>query len=180
MALKQCPECGGEVSSSAASCPKCGKALKLSNGKKFGIGCGGLLLFGMVLSALGGKGASSTSAGTSLSAAAARAPAQPAVEVGIRELLTAYKGNEVSADARFKDKVISVAGVVDKIGKDIVDSAYVTVGTGEAFEIPVVQCTFARGNEAAAGALQPGQRVVVSGYVKGKMMNIQLSDCQVR
>ncbi len=34
MALKKCRECGGDVSTKAASCPKCGAKLKGS-----GIGC---------------------------------------------------------------------------------------------------------------------------------------------
>jgi predicted nucleic acid-binding Zn ribbon protein len=47
MALEKCPECGNEVSSTAATCPKCGfdlkknrkKAKEISTAKGCGIGC---------------------------------------------------------------------------------------------------------------------------------------------
>lgn len=178
MAMKQCPECGGDVSSSAASCPKCGKTLKMSTPKKLGMGCGLLFLFFLAIGIIGGKSATSDAgAGGTPSGPAAEVPA---IEVTANDLIGAYGTNEVSADGQYKDKAVLVTGIVDKIGKDMLDAAYVTVGTGKHFEIPIVQCTFARSNTAAAAQLQPGQSIRVLGVVKGKMMNVQLADCQVR
>jgi hypothetical protein len=101
----------------------------------------------------------------------------PALEVEVKALLAAYKENEVDADDRYKGKVVVVSGKVDDIGKDILDDAYVTVGTGAAFELPTAQCSL--GDPTDAKGLKKGQAITVRGEVRGLMMNVQLGDCVV-
>jgi hypothetical protein len=95
----------------------------------------------------------------------------------LRELLAQYKDNEVRADAIYKGKQVRFAGLVNDVKKDITDSIYVTVGTGEWLQIPEVQCFFADSKARQAAQLSKGQHVRVRGIVKGLMMNVLVQDC---
>ncbi|EYF06000.1 OB-fold protein [Chondromyces apiculatus] len=99
--------------------------------------------------------------------------------VPIEKLLGEYKDNEVRADGEFKGQLVQVTGVVGDVKKDITDSIYVIVGTGQPFEIPEVQCCVADGQEKRAAALSKGSKVTVRGRVDGLMMNVLFRDCEI-
>lgn len=105
-------------------------------------------------------------------------PTAPEVKVSAAELLQAYEGNEVAADARFKGKVVEVTGIVGDIKKDILDDIYVTIGTGKELEIPEVQCFVADGMAGKAGGLAKGAKITAVGTVDGLMMNVLVKDCR--
>src|SRR3954468_1002371 len=63
----------------------------------------------------------------------------PDINVTADELVQAYKANEVAADQRFKGKILLVSGTVDTIGKDVMDTPYVSFHSDEAFGIRQVQ-----------------------------------------
>lgn len=83
------------------------------------------------------------------------------------------------ADANFKNHVIQTDGVVDDVKKDIMNSVYITVGTGRRFEIPQVQCFVADNQVGKAANLSKGSRVRVRGRVQGLMMNVLVKDCEI-
>jgi hypothetical protein len=100
------------------------------------------------------------------------------VKVDAATILKDYEENEVAADNKYKDKVVEITGVVDSIGKDILDDIYVTIGTGAQFELPLVQCFVAKGLEDGAAKLQKGQKLTVTGRVDGVLMNVLVKDCR--
>lgn len=102
---------------------------------------------------------------------------KPEVTVTIRDLLKDYSGNELAADAKYKGKLVGVAGYVDQIKKDITDEPYVTLGTGKEFEIPQAQLYFGEGAEGVLATLKKGQTAVVICRCDGLMMNVILKDC---
>lgn len=108
---------------------------------------------------------------------------QPATAtVRAPDLWQAYQENEVAADQRFKDKVVIVTGVVENIGKDIMDTPYVTLRTqdfGSAGYWAQVQCMFADTNIDTLGRLQSGQRVKIKGSVDGYLVNVILHGCTI-
>jgi len=104
-------------------------------------------------------------------------PALP--EIDLQVLLAAYKNNELSADSRFKGRLIQLTGIVGDVKKDILNNAYIIVTTGSRFEVPTVQCTLARGAETRAEYLNKGERVTVRGTVMGLFWNVQMKDCQI-
>jgi len=104
---------------------------------------------------------------------------RPELEVEAKDILEAYKNNEVRGDGQYKDKRIQITGKVGDVKKDITDSIYITVGTGADFEIPVVQCFVKNGEEKAAAALNKGDVVAVVGHVDGLMMNVLVKDCEI-
>jgi hypothetical protein len=102
----------------------------------------------------------------------------PDLTINALQVVADYTANEVSADQKYKGKLIEVTGAVDSIGKDFLNHPYVTVGSGEELEL-TVQCSLRNGQESAAARLAKGQMVRVRGNCNGKMMNVQFDDCVV-
>ncbi len=103
-----------------------------------------------------------------------------AVRVAIKDLLAEYKDNEVRADGRFKGKLVRVGGIVGDVKKDAFDSIYVTIGTGKVFEVPVLHCFAAKGQEQRAAALSRGGKVMVRGRVEGLFVgNVVAKRCEI-
>jgi hypothetical protein len=103
----------------------------------------------------------------------------PALSVTASQLAADYQANEVAADARYNQKIIEVSGTVDSIGKDITDTIYVTLQTGEEFAIVKPQLFFSDQHKNEAAALHKGQPLTVKCRCEGKFMNVLLKDCVI-
>ncbi|MFP2960480.1 OB-fold protein [Myxococcus sp. 1LA] len=139
-----------------------------------------LCFFGTCLASAmnaGSKGPSQQAAASPGARANSNRP--PPKDVELRTLLSEYADNEVRADSNFKDHVIQTSGIVDDVKKDILDSVYITVGTGRRFETPQVQCFVADAHVKKAATLSKGARVGVRGRVQGLMMNVLVHDCEI-
>lgn len=94
-----------------------------------------------------------------------------------------YKANEVSADSKYKNKIIQISGVIENIGKDVMGKPYVILaGEGVIEGLNGIQCFF---NEDQAGDfanLQKGQNVTIIGKCDGMMLGINLGfkDCIIK
>ena len=139
---------------------------------------GGLVVACGVLAAIG-KNASTSSTGSG--PVSGQAPSRPSAKtVQIKEILSAYKGNELRADGQYKDQVVEIqGGKVDDVKKDILDSPYITIGTGAAFEIPQIQCMLESNQASKAANLNKGEKITVRGQVSGLMMNVLVRDCEI-
>ena len=172
MALVKCRQCGIEVATVAAACPKCGapppRGIRL--GRLFGIALIVTFFFVAWLMAQvpDGEGAAP--------AATRRMP--DAKQVEIRTLLAEYTDNEVRADAAFKGKLIQTSGVLDDVKRDVLNTVYVVVGTGKRYEVRQVQCFIDEDNANTVASLTKGRRVTIRGRVKGLMMNVLVEDCE--
>lgn len=51
----------------------------------------------------------------------------PAVDVTAGALFTAYRENEIGADARFRGKVLRVTGLVERVGKTALDEPMIVL-----------------------------------------------------
>lgn len=102
---------------------------------------------------------------------------EPPLAVSAERLISEYKANEISADRDYKDRRLRVTGRVDHIGKDIIDSMYVTVGTGEEFELVSVQCFFDNDWGQRLSYLREGETITIEGRCDGKFGNVLLRDC---
>lgn len=71
-----------------------------------------------------------------------------------------------------------VTGLVDSIGKDLFDTPYVTLNSGETISFPSVQCMGSRNSNEFA-ALRKGQQVNIVGVCSGKFGNILLNPCSI-
>lgn len=208
MPMINCPDCSKEMSDSAPSCPNCGRpnANAPAEVRPVGIllGIGILLIplifswftlrkghttkakvisFGwlaltlvIVLSQDGDNAGSTSNRATS----PAKAAPEQIMQVGIHDILGAYENNEVGADNQYKGKLIQVTGIVDDIKKDIMDNLYVTLGTGQQFEIPQIQAFFDDSMNNQLGQLRKHQKLTVVCRVDGLMMNVLAKDCVIK
>lgn len=102
--------------------------------------------------------------------------AKPAFTITAQELFKEYESNEVSADTKYKEKVVQVSGTVSDIGKDILDNPYVVVGSFGDLGLGV-QCTFAESQNATISELKKGDAVSIKGTCNGSLMHVQLNSC---
>ncbi len=79
------------------------------------------------------------------------------------ELYKEYDVNVVAADLKYRDNAIIVYGVVQDIGKNAIDKAYIIIG-GKRHE--GIQCFFTRKDMASVAGLSKGQFVAIEGKVK--------------
>ncbi len=98
------------------------------------------------------------------------------VEVTAAELVSAYRENEIAADARFRGKMVRVTGTVFEIGRARQGNPYVAIGGRSG----AVGCWFAPGSDAQVAPLARGEVVVLRGRGFGLAEGFPfLSDCQV-
>ena len=96
------------------------------------------------------------------------AAATPDFVLSANTLYKEYERNSVAADAKYEDKIVKVSGIVQSIGKDITDTAYLVIG-GTGF-LDGVQCMMPGGQESAVANVREGQFVTLKGKVSGEMM----------
>lgn len=99
----------------------------------------------------------------------------PVVDVTARKLYADYDANEVSADDKYKGKILRVSGTIMTIGKDVMDAPYVELGVGD--DVLGVQCMF--DDTGALGSLRKGQKLTVRCKGDGKMGNVILRGCML-
>ena len=86
-----------------------------------------------------------------------------------------YEDNEVSADAKYKNKVFFVDGVIEDITKDLFDKIYVSLEGYDMFGS--VSCYI---NDAEkVMTLSKGMRIVVRGRCDGTMLGVDMQDCEI-
>ena len=102
----------------------------------------------------------------------------PSYTLSANQLYREYENNEVSADAKYKGKIVIVSGKIQDVGKDIMDEPYIVIG-GEGF-LDGVQCSFAKSQESSIARLSKGQNVKVKGEVSGKMGNVQIENSSLQ
>lgn len=105
--------------------------------------------------------------------------AEQAIQVTAPKIIADYKANEVSADAMYKGKLIEVKGIVSNIAKDIVDTPYITLSSGEQYGIESVQCMFTKEQEAELAGITKGKSITLQGRVSGKLMNVIVRECGI-
>ena len=87
-------------------------------------------------------------------------------------LSVAYEDNPIAADAQFRGKRVSVVGRIDHIGREILGSPYIVLEND-------VQCGFSKADEASVATLKKGQKVMITGTVKGLiLLNVYLDRCE--
>jgi|TARA_B110000879_G_C11018244_1_gene449854 hypothetical protein len=101
----------------------------------------------------------------------------PSIEVSAKKLYADYDANGVSADMKYKGKVLSVTGKINNIDKDFMDEIYVSLKGDEYFGD--IQCYFAESHIQEAANLSKGQTITVKGVCDGQMMNVLLKGCVI-
>jgi hypothetical protein len=170
MALVKCKECGTEVSSKAAACPKCGANPPKSRSVIKIVG--GTLLVLFVLSAFMHEGDGTPGAGASADAAD---PAPLPFETTAREIAAAYSENTVAADNQYKDQRFTVTGVISDINTDFTGTPVVIlVGGQNPFLEP--QAELIESDKQKAAGLKKGQTITLLCTGKGDIAKTPMMD----
>lgn len=136
---------------------------------------GAFIVFIIIIAALGGGGSTPSNSGNDNGSSGQQE--EVAMQITATELYAAYKNNEVAADSTYKGKLLEISGTVDTIGKDILDTPYVSLKTGEV--IGSVQCILADEAVAEAGTLTPGAKVTLRGRGNGYLLNALVKQCVI-
>jgi len=103
-------------------------------------------------------------------------PTPTVIQVTIQELNRAYMGNELAADAKYKDKILRVTGVVAVIQRNSDDTLGMTL-TSTRFSTDPVYFSFDKKYEPELGQLTIGQSVTVQGRCIGDFFGVHFKDC---
>ncbi|MEM9985977.1 MAG: hypothetical protein AAF804_12875 [Bacteroidota bacterium] len=100
---------------------------------------------------------------------------QAAYTLSAAQLLADYQANEVLADERYLDRIISVKGRVKEAPKQL--EGTVVLLLGDQGEMASINCSF--GPEAAqpAARLKAGEIAVVKGRCTGSLLDVNLNRC---
>lgn len=120
---------------------------------------------------------SSSSGSSSSSAPMSESEKDEAVKVTAVKMMDDYNENGVSADSKYKGKLVEVTGTVDDISKDILGELYVTLLTDEMMFS--VQCYFKKDHTESLSTLKKGQGVVIRGKGAGAMGNVMMEKCEI-
>lgn len=192
MALKQCKECGEQVSTKAMSCPHCGAVLKRKTGcftwlvAIFFI----LFMFGTFASKYSYKTPESANKSalknimdnydkSNLTTDVNPIDKIKPEEVYLANLLDQYRNNEVRADELYKDKIIQTTGIVEMVNKDIINDIYVILRTERGLEIPMVQCYFDKQLVSQVSQINMGDSITIKGHLRGLMVNVLVDKCSI-
>jgi hypothetical protein len=207
MPIITCTDCSNEMSDSAPACPNCGKPNtnipRKERSVSFILGLGILLipvifswftlrkghttkakvisfawLFISFAIIIGSE--NDTTAPPATSTNSTSSPAQEVIQVSASDLVSAYRGNEIGADNKYKDNIVQITGVVSGIGKDIFDTPYITLGAGARNQHREVQAYFDDSMNNQLGQLKRGSSLTITCRVKGLMMNVQAEDCLIK
>ena len=97
------------------------------------------------------------------------------MEVTASELYRAYEANEVSADQQYKGKRLLITGVVENIGKDVMDNPYVALKIDF---LKGVNCYFDDENNKVLSHLSKGQKIQIIGTCAGlTLTDVVVKDC---
>ncbi|CAG4911645.1 OB-fold protein [Paraburkholderia saeva] len=111
-------------------------------------------------------------------AAPAPAPTRaspPVIRISAPQLYEEYKANEVLADTKYKGRWLYVSGIVDTIGKDVLDDPYVTLVGEDEFE--TVQAMFGKSAIQQLAQLHKGEQVSLMCRGNGKTFINVMLDC---
>lgn len=108
-----------------------------------------------------------------------KAVEESVIKVTALQLYADYEANEVAADAKYKNKIVEVSGVINNIGKDIMDTPYVSLNSDPKTTIFTVQCMFPKSGQEQLTALSKDSDIVLKGKVSGKMGNIIINECSI-
>ena len=183
--MKQCPFCSEEIQEEAIKCRHCRSILTKVSSNEIGGGCnapspkefGWLVPVSIVLILVFWAAANYKQSSPNPTAAeqSSNSP-EASYTLSADSLYREYEENEVAADAKYKGRVIIVSGIIQDIGKDFTDTAYVILAVEGLFG---VHCMYAKGEEFSVAQLSKGQQITIKGVVSGKMIgNVVIQECK--
>lgn len=104
-------------------------------------------------------------------------PKEPIIKITAEKLFEESEANEVAFDVKYKGKQVEVTGIINSIGKDILDTPYVSLETNNL--ISIVQCMFSKNDIGKLSLLQKNSKITINGTVDGKLLNIIIRKSEI-
>lgn len=100
------------------------------------------------------------------------------IEVDYKILHQEYMDNPISADAKYKGKILKLTGPVNNIDREIAGNTYITFEIGF---LENVRITFKKSEEGKVAQLSKGQTVTIKGRCTGTLLSstVALDDCEI-
>lgn len=177
---KKCKQCQSLISANAKRCPQCQADLRSWPRRHLILTTiFALFTIGIISAAFGTDTPTSPSGNDNASITAASTKTVEAIKITALQLSSDYKDNEVAADAKYKDKSIEVSGIVDAIGKDLLETPYIALQSYQYAIVDRVQCMFSKSDEPQLATISKGQQIILQGEVSGKLGNIIVRGCKI-
>lgn len=157
MAIKSCKECGAQISSSAKSCPQCGISSPVGGLSSTATWALILITLCVVVATFGEKNR-------------AQQAKAPAIEITAIQLYDDYQKNEVAADQRYKNRVVTVGGKIVDIRKSLGDPV-VNLATGP-FSMQVMVSFNGGGHDNFVAGLNRGEQLTITGICTGMTLGM--------
>ena len=96
------------------------------------------------------------------------------MEVDYTLLHQDYMDNPISADAKYKGKILKLTGEVYNIDREIAGNTYITFNIGGQYSFKDVRITFKKSEESKVAQLKKGQTVTIKGECIGTLLRLDL------
>ncbi|WP_208647321.1 OB-fold protein [Corallococcus interemptor] len=163
MALVKCRECGNDVATSAAACPKCGAPVRRQLLTTRNI----LLAFCALGLCYVGSCVALNLADTSGRAAKPTSATGEPKQVDIGPFLRAYASNELLADANYRGHLIKTSGWAEGRGRDPLGNVFLVLASASSTEPTKLHCFIPEQHVEKVANLSRGAHITIRGRVSG-------------
>jgi len=175
---KKCPKCKEEIAKDAKKCKHCGADLRNWFVRhKIITGILALFLIGIIITSVNG-GSSNTSNNTNNTSNAEET--KTATKVTTTAFIGEFDKNQLSAEQKYKDKLVEFSAVIDNISEDIASTPFLSLkpSSDQYYVGTTIKCSFASKSDITS--LANGQTVTLQGTVKNQSLGIiDIRDCKV-
>lgn len=106
------------------------------------------------------------------------AQAGPAPEASLKDMIDLFRENELRAQSKYADRRWKVSGVYRENGISL-GAPWLLVYPEEYGGLRGAQCFLDRGSVGAAGRLEKGAKITMSGKVTGRTIYVSFMDCRI-
>lgn len=178
---KKCKSCQSEIDAKAKKCPKC-RADQRGWFKRHPILTGLLILFviGIIGSAGGSKNSSTTQKSDTAKASEQKEEAQQPTVVDATALIGEFDKNKLSANDKYKDKLVQTTGYIKNISNDVTGQYFLSLNPNndQYYFGTTIACYFKEKGDLTS--LSNGESVTVQGTMSEMTLGIvPMMDCKV-
>jgi hypothetical protein len=105
---------------------------------------------------------------------------RPILKVNAVDLNAEYEANQVAADAKYKNQILDVTGIVSEIGKDLRGDPFVGLLKAANNPFPAVRASFGKWANPDLAQLSKGQPITIRGRCGSYFFqSVRIEDCQL-